>query len=32
MAYILEINKRIIVTKTNPKPFQKHLKNSGEMG
>ena len=28
MAYILEINERIIDTKTNPKPIQKLLKNN----
>jgi len=32
MAYILEIDGWIINTKTNPKPFQNQLKNSGKMG
>ena len=32
MAYILEINDRIIDTKTNPKPTQNQLKNDNKMG
>jgi len=31
MAFISEINELIIFTTTNPKPFQNHLKNIGQM-
>ena len=31
MAYIWEINERIKVTKTNPKPIQNQLKNKTEL-
>jgi len=31
MAFILEINERIIEHKTNPKPFENQLKNNSKM-